>query len=69
MSEVNITLQEQEARQWALMKALEQIGAFDIRYGRVTINFDGDGKVSNVEIFKNYRLQEFTMPSGGLSTP
>lgn len=67
--ETKITLQNDDGRQWALMKALEQIGVFDIRFGRVTINFDGDGKVSNVEVVKNYRLQEFTIPSAGLSTP
>ena len=38
------------------MKALESFGVFDTVYGKVSIDFDGQGKISNVKIEKNYRI-------------
>ncbi len=53
--ETKIILVGKEAKQWALMKALDALGVFDVTYGKVSIDFDGDGKISNVKIEKNYR--------------
>lgn len=50
-----IILIGEDARMWALMQALKQIGAFDIAYGKLTVDFDGEKKISNVKIEKNYR--------------
>ena len=56
MVETTIILQGKEAQMWTMMKALESVGAFDIRFGRMTVDFDGQGKISNVKIEQNYRL-------------
>lgn len=42
------------------MKALQALGAFDVSYGKVSIDFDGQGKVSNVKIEKNFRLTDLS---------
>jgi len=55
-----IILQGKEAKQWAMMKALEALGVFDVVYGSVKIDFDGVGKVSNVKIEKNFRVLELS---------
>lgn len=56
MSEVNITLQGKDAQMWTIMKALDALGVFDIKFGKVSIDFDGQSKISNVKIEKNYRV-------------
>lgn len=53
--QTTIILQGKEAKMWALMQTLDALGAFDIKFGRATIDFDGQGKISNVKIEKNYR--------------
>jgi len=53
--ETTIILQGKAAQQWALMNVLDSVGVFDIAYGRATIDFDGEGRISNVKIEKNYR--------------
>ena len=53
--ETTIILQGKTAKMWQMMQALEVLGVFDIIYGSVRIDFDGQGKVSNVKIEKNYR--------------
>jgi len=60
MNNTTIILTGKEAKMWAMMKALDVLGAFDVKYGKVSIDFDGEGKISNVKVEKNYR---------GLSTP
>lgn len=50
-----IILQGNDARMWAMMKVLDNLGAFEIKFGRLTVDFDGQGKVSNVKIEKNFR--------------
>jgi len=57
-SDLTIVLQGEEARKWAMMKALDAVGFFDIVYGRATVDFDGQGKVSNVKIERNFRIIE-----------
>jgi hypothetical protein len=49
-------MKNREVEMLAIMKALETVGVFDIQYGRATIDFDGQGKISNVKIEKNYRV-------------
>lgn len=58
--QTTIILQGKEAKMWAMMKALDSLGAFDIKYGGVYVTFDGEGKISNVKVEKNYR--PMTMP-------
>lgn len=60
MATVTVILTDKEIQTWALMKSLEAMGAFDVRFGSVLINFDGQGKISNVKIEKNYRVQELS---------
>lgn len=55
MKDTTIILQGKTAKMWAMMQALEALGAFDVVYGKVSIDFDGQGKISNVKIEKNYR--------------
>lgn len=50
-----IVLQGKDAKLWTMMKALESLGAFDVAYGKVSIDFDGQGQISNVKVEKNYR--------------
>lgn len=53
-----IILQGKDAKIWAVMKALDALGVFDITYGSVKIDFDGQGKISNVKVEKNFRVIE-----------
>jgi hypothetical protein len=55
MKDTTIILQGKTAKMWAMMNALDALGAFDVVYGKVSIDFDGQGKISNVKIEKNYR--------------
>lgn len=56
--QTNVILIGEDARIWALMQAMKQLGAFDIAYGKLTIDFDGQKKISNVKIEKNYKITE-----------
>lgn len=58
--QTTIILQGKEAKMWTMMQALEALGVFDVTYGRVSIDFDGQGKVSNVKIEKNFRLEKLS---------
>jgi len=58
--QTTIILQGKEAKIWTLMKALDALGVWDITYGSVTINFDGQGKISNVKIEKNHRVVDLS---------
>jgi len=51
-----IILQGKEAKMWAMMKALEAMKVFDIRFGSFEVNLDGEGRISNVKVIQNYRL-------------
>ena len=53
--QTTIILTGKEAKMWAMMKALDSMGAFDIAYGSVKIDFDGKKTISNVKIEKNFR--------------
>lgn len=65
MNEVTVVLQGKDAQMWATMKALEALGVFDIKFGKVQIDFDGQSKISNIKIEKNYRVLDLN----SLSTP
>lgn len=54
--ETKVLLTEREVKMFTMMKALDALGVFDITYGSASINFDGQGKISNVKIERNYRL-------------
>lgn len=53
--QTTIILQGKDAKMWAMMKALDALGVFDVTYGKVSIDFDGQSKISNVKVEKNYR--------------
>ena len=55
MVETTIILQGTDAKKWTMMNMLESVGFFNIQYGRCTIDFDGEGKVSNIKLERNYR--------------
>lgn len=57
-----IIKEDKDIKLWTLMKALQAVGVFDVRYGKVSIDFDGEGKVSNVKIEKNYRVLDLSTP-------
>jgi hypothetical protein len=59
--QTTIILQGKEAKMWAMLKVLDSLGFFEITYGKAIISFDGEGKISNIEITKNYRLP--TLPT------
>lgn len=58
--QTTIILQGKDAKMWAMMKALDALGVFDVVYGKVSIDFDGQGKISNVKVEKNFRVVELT---------
>lgn len=58
MLETTIILQGKDAKMWAMMKALETMGAFNIPYGSVTVNFSA-GNITFVEIAQTFRTAEF----------
>lgn len=55
-----VILQGSDLRLWTMMKALDTLGVFDIKYGGVFITFDGQGKVSNVKVEQNYKIDEIS---------
>jgi len=55
--EIQLTLSQEQAKQWLMMEFLNSIGVFDLRLGRVTIDFDKEGAIGNVKIEKNYKPQ------------
>ena len=60
MIDTTIILQGRDAKLWSMMKALDALGAWDIKFGSVKIDFDGQGKISNVKVEKNFRVLELT---------
>ena len=59
--QTTIILQSKEAKMWAMMQALNALGVFDVTYGKVSIDFNGQGKISNVKVEKNYRVELSTI--------
>lgn len=55
MNTIVISTQE-ELKKYAMMCLLDSLGVFDTKLGRVTIDFDKMGKIGNIKIEKNYRL-------------
>lgn len=53
-----VYMNEQQAKQWLMMEFLNSVGVFDLKLGRVTIDFDKDGAIGNVKIEKNYKPQK-----------
>jgi len=41
-----------------LMEWMDSNGAFDLKCGRVIIDFDKDNKIGNLKIEQNYKLKE-----------
>ena len=60
--ESKIILQPEDMKLWTLMKALQAVGVFDVRFGKVSIDFDGQGRISNVKIEKNFRVLDLSTP-------
>ncbi len=53
--QTTVIIQGKEAKMYAMMQALDALGVFDVIYGKVSIDFDGEGKISNVKVEKNFR--------------
>ena len=47
---------DKDMQMWTMMKLLESLGVFDVKLGKVSIDFDGKGKIGNIKIEKNYRI-------------
>ena len=58
--ETSIILTGKKAKMWAMMEVLDSYGAFDISYGSVKVDFDGQKNISNIKIEKNYRPNDLT---------
>jgi hypothetical protein len=54
--QTTIILQGNDAKLWVMMKSLESLGILEIRYGSMTINFDGEGKISNIKKETNHKV-------------
>lgn len=52
---VHIYLNSNQAKQWMMMEFLNSVGAFDVKLGRVTMDFDAQGQIGNVKIEYNYK--------------
>ena len=53
-----VYMDERQAKQWLLMEFLNSVGVFDLKLGRVTIDFDKDGAIGNVKIEQNFEPQK-----------
>lgn len=62
MQLTKIYLSETQIKQWLMMEFLNSIGAFDIKLGKIEINFDKEGRIGNVSITKNYKTEDYTPP-------
>ena len=58
--ETTIIITGKKAKQWAMMEVLDSYGVFDISYGSVKIDFDGQKNISNIKVEKNYRPSDLT---------
>lgn len=62
MQTTTLQLSEQDAlvfvkfqRHHALVMLLDSIGAFDLKSGSVTINFDATGRIGSVDKFQHFK--------------
>ena len=44
-----------QAKQWMMMEFLNSVGVFDVKLGRVTMDFDARGQIGNVKVEYNYK--------------
>lgn len=58
-----IYLTELQMKQWIMMEFLNSVGAFDVKLGRITIDFDKDGAIGSVKIEQTYRPKGFSTGS------
>ena len=56
--ETKIILIGEDVKLWAVMNALKDLKVFQTKFGSVTIHFDGDSRISNLEIKQNHRVVE-----------
>lgn len=45
-------------KQYALIQALDSLGAFEMRNGSVTIHYDSIGKIRSMEKKQQFRIDE-----------
>lgn len=55
MDSIIITTSD-DLKKYALMKVLDSVGVFNVKLGKVTIDFDQNGKIGNVKVEQNYRI-------------
>lgn len=54
-----IELSPEQAKQWVMMEFLNSIGAFDIKLGRLIIDFDNKGQIGNAQVIHNFKAPIF----------
>lgn len=59
-----VYLDEKEAKMFTMMRFLESCGVFEVKLGRVTLDFDAVGKIGNVKVEYNFKppREDFTHP-------
>jgi hypothetical protein len=55
MEQVTIILEPAQAKIWVMAQFLASVGVFDIKCGRVIIDFDREGLIGNVKVVHNYK--------------
>lgn len=52
---VTIFLNPKQVQQWIMLQFLDSLGVFDIKSGRVIIDFNPLGEIGNVDIVRHYK--------------
>lgn len=50
-----VQLTPRQAKQYVMMQFLDSLQVFDIKLGRVIIDFDKQGLIGNVQVIHNYK--------------
>lgn len=56
LSEADAKLFIEYQKRYAFVKLLESVGAFDLKSGTLTVNFNNVGEIGSVEVHKHYRI-------------
>lgn len=50
-----VYLNPRQAKVWVMTQFLDSVGMFDIKLGRIIVDFDKDGLIGNVQVIQNYK--------------
>lgn len=60
MEETSVVyLTPRQAKHLIMMEFLDSVGVFDVKLGRVTMDFDKDGAIGNVKVEYNFKAPKF----------